>query len=98
MAIPGFGNLPFKWQEQQANDDTFASVGGGELRTPIGDGYCCLADCRVRARKFQSQQFDTQNGDANIGVTKTVDKDVYTLMAQTGVLYLDDGRYRNHTA
>jgi hypothetical protein len=100
MAIPGFGNLPFVLgKDSKSNEDTFASLGGGfNVRTPLGDGYALLGGLSGVARgNFSKQQFDTQNADANIGITKTVDKDVYTLMAQTGVYYLDNDRYRNHT-
>jgi tetratricopeptide (TPR) repeat protein len=100
MAIPGFGNLPFVLgKDSKSNEDTFASVGGGvNVRTPLGDGYALLGGLSGVARgNFSRQQFDTQNADVNIGITKTVDKDVYTLMAQTGAYYLDNGRYRNHT-
>lgn len=100
LAIPGFGSLPFRLDSNsKANDDMFASAGGGfNFRTPIGDGYMLLGGMSGATRgNFSVQQFDTQNADANIGVTKTVDQDVYTLMAQAGVLYLDNGRYRNNT-
>jgi outer membrane scaffolding protein for murein synthesis (MipA/OmpV family) len=46
---------------------------------------------------FSLQQFDTQTGDANVGVTRAVDQDVYTLMAQTGVVSVDGIRFRNAT-
>jgi hypothetical protein len=100
MAIPGFGSLPFVLgKDSTSNEDGFGSIGGGvNVRTPLGDGYAFLGGLSGVARgNFSKQQFDTQNADANIGITKTVDKDVYTLMAQTGVYYLDDNRYRNHT-
>lgn len=100
LAIPGFGNLPFKLDsDSKANDDWFAAAGGGfNFRKPIGEGYMLLGGMSGTARgNFSVQQFDTQNADANVGVTKTVDQDVYTLMAQAGVLYLDKARYRNHT-
>ena len=100
MAIPGFGSLPFVLgKDSTSNEDGFGSLGGGvNVRTPLGDGYAFLGGLSGVARgNFSKQQFDTQNADANIGITKTVDKDVYTLMAQTGVYYLDDNRYRNHT-
>lgn len=100
MAIPGFGSLPFTLSaDSKSNEDTFASLGGGvNVRTPLGNGYALLGGLSGVARgNFSKQQFDTQNADMNLGVTKTVDKDVYTLMAQTGVYYLDNSRYRNHT-
>ncbi|MBK9444820.1 MAG: DUF560 domain-containing protein [Betaproteobacteria bacterium] len=99
VAIPGFGNLPFELgADSRANTDTFASLGGGfNLRTPIGDGYSLLAGLSASQRNnFSRQQFDMQNGDANIGVTATRDKDVYTLMAQSGVVSVDGIRFRNH--
>lgn len=100
IAIPGFGNLPFELSgDTKANTDTFGAVGGGvNLRTPLGSGYALLAGMSASQRNnFSKQQFDTQNGDVNIGVTKTLDQDAYTLMAQSGVVYVDQGRFRNHT-
>lgn len=100
VAIPGFGNLPFELSaDSKANTDTFASLGGGfNLRTPVGDGFSLLLGMSGSQRNnFSRQQFDMQNGDANIGVTTTRDKDVYTLMAQTGVVSVDGIRFRNHT-
>ena len=100
MAIPGFGSLPFTLSnDSKSNEDTFASLGGGvNVRTPLGSGYSLLGGLSGVSRgNFSKQQFDTQNADLNLGVMKTVDKDTYTLMAQTGVYYLDNSRYRNYT-
>jgi outer membrane protein len=99
VAIPGFGNLPFTLSsDSKANKDSFASVGGGvNLRTPLGDGYQLLAGLSANGRgNFDKQQFDTQYGDVNVGITRTVGQDVFTVMGQAGVYYLDNGRYRNH--
>lgn len=100
VAIPGFGGLPFKLsKDSRSNDDGFATIGGGfNLRTPIGNGYTLLLGASATQRNnFRYQQFDTQTGDANVGVTRTADQDVYTLMAQTGVVSVDGIRYRNAT-
>jgi tetratricopeptide (TPR) repeat protein len=100
VAIPGFGGLPFKLsKDSRSNDDTYASIGGGfNLRTPIGNGYMLLLGASASQRNnFSLQQFDTQTGDANVGVTRAVDQDVYTLMAQTGVVSVDGIRFRNAT-
>jgi len=99
VAIPGFGNLPFTLSsDSRANKDSFASAGGGvNLRTPLGDGYQLLAGISANGRgNFDKQQFNTQNGDVNIGITRTVGQDVFTVMGQAGVYYLDTSRYRNH--
>ncbi len=100
VAIPGFGGLPFKLsKDSRSNDDGFATIGGGfNLRTPIGNGYTLLLGASATQRNnFRYQQFDMQSGDANVGVTRTADQDVYTLMAQTGVVSVDGIRYRNAT-
>lgn len=100
IAIPSLGSLPFRLgSDTTANEDGFGSVGAGfNLRTPIGNGYMLLAGLSGSTRgNFSVQQFDTQSGDANLGVTKTAGRDVYTLMAQSGVVYVDHGRFRNHT-
>lgn len=100
VAIPGFGGLPFKLsKDSRSNDDGFATIGGGfNLRTPIGNGYTLLLGAAATQRNnFRYQQFDMQSGDANVGVTRTADQDVYTLMAQTGVVSVDGIRYRNAT-
>ena len=98
VAIPGFGGLPFKLSsDSKANADWFASAGAGvNVRTPLGDGYQLLAGLSANGRgNFDKQQFDTQNGDFNVGVTRTVGQDVYTVMGQAGVYYVDNGRYRH---
>ncbi len=101
MVIPGISSSsPMKLSsDTTSNDDTFGALGGGfNLRTPIGNGYMLLAGVAGAARaNFAKQQFDTQSGDVNLGVSKTADKDVYTVMAQSGVVYVDKGRYRNYT-
>jgi tetratricopeptide (TPR) repeat protein len=101
MVIPGIAgqNLVSLGSDTTSNDDMFGSVGGGfNLRTPIGNGYMLLAGLSGSTRgNFAKQEYDTQSGDANIGVTRTADNDVYTLMAQSGMVYVDKGRYRNHT-
>lgn len=100
VAIPGFGGLPFKLSsDSKANADWFASAGAGvNVRTPLGEGYQLLAGLSANGRgNFDKQQFDTQNGDFNVGVTRTVGQDVYTVMGQAGVYYVDNGRYRNYT-
>ncbi|MBI2308949.1 MAG: DUF560 domain-containing protein [Rhodocyclales bacterium] len=99
IAIPGFGNLPFELdRDTKANADGFGSLGGGaNLRAPLGAGYTLLAGLAGSTRNnFGKQQFDTQNADASLGITRTADRDVYTLMAQGGVFYLDHGRFRDH--
>lgn len=99
VAIPGFGGLPFTLgKDSKANADWFASAGAGmNLRTPLGDGYMLLAGMSGQARhNFARDQFDTQGGDANIGITVTRDQDVFTLMAQTGTIYVDSDRFRNY--
>lgn len=100
VAIPGFGGLPFELSsDSRANEDGFGSVGAGfNLRTPIGGGYMLLVGMSGTSRgNFSKQQFDTQNADASVGVTRTLDSDVYTLMAQTGSVYVDNGRFRSHS-
>ncbi|MDQ5882448.1 MAG: hypothetical protein QG616_2280 [Pseudomonadota bacterium] len=100
VAIPGFGNLPFELsKDSRANEDGFGSIGAGfNLRTPIGGGYMLLAGASANSRgNFSKQQFDTYNGDMNLGISRTAGEDVYTLMGQTGVFYVDDGRFRNYT-
>lgn len=103
VAIPGFGSLPFELSsDSKANTDTFGLVGGGvNLRTPLGNGYTLLAGLSGSQRgNFSKQQFDTQNADANIGITATRDQDTFTLMGQAGVVYVDNvdkSRFRNHT-
>jgi len=99
VAIPGFGNLPFKLSsDSKANADGFATVGAGvNLRMPLGDGYQLLAGLSGNGRgNFDKQQFDTRNGDLNVGVTRTDGQNVYTVMGQTGVYYVDDARYRSY--
>ncbi len=99
VAIPGFGGLPFKLgKDSKANPDWFATTGGGvNYRTPLGDGYMLLAGASGSLRhNLARDQFDTQGADANIGITKSVNQDVYTLMAQTGFTYVDNDRYRNY--
>lgn len=101
IAIPGFGNLPFELsKDSKANEDGFGALGAGiNLRSPLGDGYALLAGVNGASRNhFSKQQFDTYSGDLNVGVTRNVGKDVYTVMAQTGVYYLDDSRYRNYNS
>lgn len=100
VAIPGFGNLPFRLSDDsKANSDWFATAGAGvNVRTPLGNGYQLLAGLAANGRgNFDKQQFDTQSGDVNVGVSRTVGQDVYTVMGQTGVYYVDGGRYRNYT-
>lgn len=100
LAIPSLGNAPFVLgKDTKSNSDSFAAMGGGvNVRTPLGDGYVLLGGVSGSARgNFSQQQFDTQNADMNVGITKTVDKDVFTLMATAGVYYLDNDRYRNYT-
>lgn len=100
MALPGFGNLPFVLgKDSKSNADSFASLGAGaNVRSPLGNGYVLLGGVSGLARaNFSKDQFDTQSADANVGIMKTVDKDVFTVMAQTGVYYLNDDRYRNYT-
>ena len=100
LAIPSLGNVPFVLgKDSKSNSDTFAAIGGGvNVRTPLGDGYVLLGGVSGASRgNFSEQQFDTQNADMNVGITKTVDKDVFTLMATAGVYYLDNDRYRNYT-
>ncbi len=100
MALPGFGSLPFVLgKDSRSNSDSFASLSGGvNVRSPLGNGYVLLGGVSGIARgNFSKQQFDTQSADANIGVMRTVDKDVFTIMAQAGVYYLDNDRYRNYT-
>ncbi|MCK6405377.1 MAG: surface lipoprotein assembly modifier [Rhodocyclaceae bacterium] len=99
VAIPGFGNLPFELsKDSKANEDGFGALGAGvNLRTPIGGGYTLLAGLSGSSRgNFSKQQFDTYSGDLNVGVSRSAEQDVYTLMAQTGVHYVDDSRYRNY--
>lgn len=99
MVIPGISNVPLRLgAETTSNEDGFASLGAGvNLRTPIGGGYMLLAGLAGATRgNFAKQEFDTQSGDVNIGVTRTAAQDVYTLMAQAGTVYVDKGRYRNH--
>jgi hypothetical protein len=100
VLIPGFGNLPFKLsRNSQANEDGFASLGAGaNLRQPLGNGYSLLAGVSASSRgNFSKQHFDTYNGDVNLGVSRTVDQDVFTVMLQEGVFYVDDSRFRNHS-
>lgn len=100
LVIPSLGTAPFVLsRDSKSISDTFASIGGGvNVRTPLGDGYVLLGGVSGSSRgNFSEQQFDTQNADMNVGITKTVDKDVFTLMAAAGVYYLDNGRYRNYT-
>lgn len=99
MVIPGISNQPLRLgSDTTSNDDTFAAVAGGlNLRAPIGNGYALLAGLSGSLRgNFSRQEFDTQNADVNLGVTRTADKNVYTLMAQAGMVYVDKSRYRNH--
>ncbi|MFC5300034.1 tetratricopeptide repeat protein [Azospira restricta] len=101
IAIPGFGNLPFELDsDTKANADGYGSLGGGvNLRAPLGGGYTLLAGLAGATRNnFGKQQFDTQNADASLGVTRSADRDVYTLMAQGGTFYLDHGRFRDHVS
>lgn len=100
VMIPGFGNLPFKLsRDSRANEDGFASLGAGaNLRQPLGNGFSLLAGVAATSRgHFSKQQFDTYNGELNLGISRTVDQDVYTVMLQEGVFYVDDSRFRNHT-
>jgi len=85
--------------DSKANEDGFASLGAGaNLRQPLGDGFALLAGVSVSSRgNFSKQQFDTYNGDVNLGVSRTVDQDVFTVMLQEGVFYVDDSRFRNHS-
>lgn len=102
VAIPGFGNIPFELSsDSKANRDTFGNLGAGvNLRTPLGGGYALLAGASATVRgNFAKQQFDTQNGDINLGITRTAGQDVFTLMGQAGVTYVDNvdrSRFRNH--
>ncbi|HEX5804318.1 MAG TPA: tetratricopeptide repeat protein [Azospira sp.] len=102
VAIPGFGNIPFELSsDSKANRDTFGNLGAGiNLRTPLGGGYALLAGASGTVRSnFAKQQFDTQNGDVNLGITRTAGQDVFTLMGQAGVTYVDNvdkSRFRNH--
>lgn len=101
IAIPGFGNLPFELdRDTKANADGYGTLGAGvNLRTPLGGGYTLLAGLAGATRNnFGKQQFDTQNADASLGITRTAGQDVYTLMAQGGTFYLDHGRFRDHAS
>ena len=99
VLIPGFGNLPFRLsRDSKANEDGFATLGAGaNLRQPFGNGFALLAGVSASSRgNFGKQQFDTYSGDVNLGVSRTVDQDVFTVMLQEGVFYVDDSRFRNH--
>lgn len=98
VAIPGFGGLPFTLADNsKANADWFTSLGGGlNIRTPISPGLNLLAGLSGTQRYNSSkQQFDMSSGDANVGVSATRGQDVFTVMAQAGVVSVESDRYRN---
>lgn len=100
VLIPGFGNLPFKLsRDSKANEDGFATLGAGaNLRQPLGNGFALLAGVSATSRgNFGKQQFDTYNGELNLGISHTLDQNVFTVMLQEGVFYVDDSRFRNHS-
>lgn len=99
VAIPGFGSQPFRLtKDSQANQSSFGAISGGfNLRTPIGAGYMLLAGASAYQKSnFHRHQFDTLNGDVNVGVSKSADQDVYTLMAQAGSVSVDESQFRKH--
>jgi outer membrane protein len=99
VLIPGFGNLPFKLsRDSRANDDGYASVGAGaNLFQPLGKGFSLLAGVSASSRvNFSKDQFDTDSGELNLGLSRTLGQDVVTVMVQQGVHYVDDSRFRRH--
>lgn len=78
--------------------DWFGALGGGiNLRKGLGNDYALLAGVSANQRYnfgSETQMYDMLSGDANIGVTKTVDQDVFTLMAQASHVTIESDRYR----
>lgn len=78
--------------------DWFAAVGGGaNLYMPLGGGYAMLAGVSASQRNnfsAETRMYDTLAGDANVGVTRTIDQDVLTLMAQASHVTIESDRYR----
>ncbi len=98
VAIPGFGGASFTLSpDSRANGDWFGGVGAGaNLRVPLGGGVALLAGLAGSERfNFHKSQFDTETADANVGATAAVGSDVFTVMAQAGVVTVESDRFRN---
>ena len=97
VAIPGFGGLPFTLAaNSKANEDTFATVGGGfTVRQPINAEVALVAGLSGTQRNnFAKDDFNNLSVDANAGVVFARDKSVYSLTAQYNEYTLKNSLYR----
>lgn len=97
VAIPGFGGLPFTLSaNSKANEDSFATVGGGfVVRQPLSTSVALVAGLSGAQRyNFAKDQFNNLSLDANAGVLFSQDRSVYSLTAQYNEYTLKDSLYR----
>lgn len=97
VAIPGFGGLPFTLSaNSKANEDTFATVGGGfTVRHPLNPSVALVVGLSGTQRNnLAKDDFNNLSVDANAGVVFTQDKSVYSLTAQYNEYTLKDSLYR----
>lgn len=97
LAIPGVGTFTLNAAGVRQADD-FNTVGAGlSLRSPLGGGWALVGAAGGSKRMNNRWDiFDIGNWDASAGVVKTRDKDVFTLLAQTGNVRIDNNAYREH--
>ncbi|TLS18916.1 MAG: DUF560 domain-containing protein [Betaproteobacteria bacterium] len=97
-AIPFFGGWMFPvGSGAKENGDTFTNVAGGiNFRTPLQAGLAVTGGAAF-SQRLNSNDTDFDNGswDANLGLTKAVDKNQYSLALQASTFRLNGERYRD---
>ncbi len=97
LAVPGIGNFTLAPSGVRQPDDFNTVAAGASLRSPLGGGLALVGNAGGSKRMNNRWDiFDIGNWDASLGLVQSRDKDVYTLLVQTGAVQIDNKPYREH--
>jgi tetratricopeptide (TPR) repeat protein len=96
VAVPGFGNVPFRLDPLSVErSDWFFSAGGGiAVRNPLREALALVGGISAYKRvNLEEHLFDTGYLDGYLGLTRTVRRDTFTLVGQANAFLVDDPAY-----
>jgi outer membrane protein len=99
IAIPAIGGLVLTLDDAGTKqEDTYLGLAGGvNLRKPLDPRLALTAGFSGSQRVNESwDKFNNGNWDANVGLTLTEDKDIYSINLQAGTFSLENDHYRDY--